>query len=302
MKTPQLVVIILNFNTKVLLFECLKSLSLVKDKTNFDIIVVDNGSSDGSVSMVKKFFPDITCLQNRENLGFAKGNNTARNYISQKYILFLNTDTIVESKVFDSCISYMEKNKKIGALSCKLVMANGKIDKDVRRSFPTPWVAFTHFSGLDRIFPKSKFFSKYWYGYLSENMVHKVDVLQGAFFLTKKSVMDEVDWFSEEYFLDGEDIDLSWKIKQKGYELVYYPKVSIVHLKGFTKGKNKKNIKTNKQDRLKYVLAGINAMEIFYKKYLSSNYNFIINFMVYSGIKLLKAYRYLKVQLHYFWQ
>ncbi len=299
MKTAQLAIIILNFNTKDLLFNCLKSLSEVGDKISFEIVVVDNGSSDGSSEMVRKFFPQVTCLENKENLGFAKGNNIARKYIKHKFVLFLNTDTIVISGVLDSCVSYMKQDDAIGALTCKLVMANGELDKDARRSFPTPWVSLTHFSGLDRLFPASELFARYWYGYVSPDKIHEVDVLQGAFFLTRKKVLDEVGWFSEDYFLDGEDIDLSWKIKQKGYKLVYYPKVSITHLKGFTKGKNKQNLKGNKQERLKYVLAGVNSMEIFYKKYLSKNYNTIVNLFVYLGIKLLRTLRYIKVKFNY---
>jgi len=299
MKSTALSIVVLNYNTKDLLFNCISSLRKVNDKTTFEILVVDNGSNDGSIEMLGEFFPKVKLIKNKKNFGFAKGNNAARKHVKSKYVLFLNTDTLVDSGVLDECVSYMENDKSVGALTCKLVMSGGSLDKDARRSFPTPWVAFTHFSGLDRVFPKSKLFSRYWYGYLPADKTHEVDVLQGAFLLTKKKILDQVGWFSEDYFLDGEDIDLSWKIKQRGFKLVYYPKVSIVHLKGFTKGKNKSQSKKSKKERLKYVMSGMNAMEIFYKKHLSQNYNAFINFFVYLGIKTLKAIRYIKVQVKY---
>jgi len=299
MKKKELTIVILNYNTKEVLKDCLESLTAIHDKTGFEIIVVDNGSSDGSVAMVKSYYPNVRCLKNRSNLGFARGNNAAKKYVKSKYVLFLNTDTIFKDKVLDKSLEYMKKDEKIGALTCKLVLLNGELDKDTRRSFPTPWVAFTHFSGLDKLFPKSRLFARYWYGYLSPEEIHEVDAIQGAFFLTKKNILDKVGWFSEDYFLDGEDIDLCWKIKKLGYKLVYFPKVSIIHLKGVTKGKNKSTNIKNKSERLKYVLAGVNAMEIFYKKYLEKNYNIVVNIFVFAGIKILKSFRYLKVQLEY---
>jgi len=299
MKHPELTIVILNYNTQELLKDCLLSLSKTHDLTDFGIIVVDNASSDGSVAMVQKDYPQVKLIKNSSNLGFAKGNNAAKNYVNSKYVLFLNTDTIFKNEVLSKCLSFMKKDDNLGALTCKLVMLNGKLDKDARRSFPTPWVAFTHFTGLDKLFPTSKLFARYWYGFISPDKIHEVDVIQGAFFLTKKDILDKVGWFSEDYFLDGEDIDLSWKIKQLGYKLVYYPVVSLIHLKGVTKGKNKLKHAKIKNDRLKYVLSGVNAMEIFYKKRLAKNYNLLVNFIVYTGIKILKSIRYIKVQLNY---
>jgi hypothetical protein len=135
-------------------------------------------------------------------------------------------------------------------------------------------------------------FAKYWYGYISEDEILDVDAIQGAFFLTPTKILDEVGWFDEDYFLDGEDIDLCWKIKEHGYRIVYYPKVSIVHLKGATKGKNKrikKHISFN--TKMKYRLSGVNSMEIFYRKRLSSRYPKTLNILVLTGIKILKFVR-----------
>lgn len=285
MKTPELSIIILNYNTRDLLVTCLRSLSKVVNEVSFEVIVADNGSTDGSVEAVKDFDNrgfKIKLLKNGSNLGFAKGNNAARDLCEGEYILFLNSDTEVYPHTLRETVAYLRENIKVGVVTCKQVMLSGEIDPDSRRSFPTPWVAFTHFSFLDRIFPQSKIFAQYWYGYRSADEIFEIDVCQGAYFLTRKSILDEVDWFSEDYFLDGEDIDLSWKIKEKGYKILYYPLVSILHLKKATK----KSIKSDK-----YVKAGVDSMEIFYRKYLWKKYPWIINLLVILGIRTMKIIR-----------
>ncbi len=270
----KLSIIILNYNTSELTNNCVESIYKNAPDFEFEVIVVDNGSTDKFPANSK-----FKLVENKENLGFAKGNNAARKFAKGEYVLFLNSDTVVHENTLQETVDYLENNPEVGAVTCKIVLPDGNLDKDARRSFPTPWVAFTHFSGLDKIFSKSKIFAKYWYGYLSPDKTHEVDVLQGAYFLTRKKILDEVDWFSEEYFLDGEDIDLSWKIKAKDYKIIYYPKVSITHIKKGTKKK------------YNFSKRGVEAMEIFYKKFLRQRYNFVINFLVLLGIKILKIIR-----------
>ncbi len=275
--------IILNYNTKDLLNSCLSSLEASEDLSS-EIIVVDNASSDGSIELLEKLKSEIHNLKvvkNDSNLGFSKGNNSARNYVKGEYVLFLNSDTKVNKDTLKKSVNYLGEHPEVGALTCKIVLPSGELDKDARRAFPTPWVALTHLSGLDRIFPKSKLFSRYWYGYKDDNEINEVDALQGAYFLTRKKVLDQVGWFDEDYFLNGEDIDLSFKIRQKGWKIVYYPEVSILHIKKGTK--RKRNIKN--------VLAGVNAMELFYKKHLFNHYPFYINMLVYMGLSLLRIIR-----------
>ncbi|MFV1917763.1 MAG: glycosyltransferase family 2 protein, partial [Patescibacteria group bacterium] len=253
---PELSIIILNYNTKEVLEDCLNSVAKCKREVASEVIVSDNGSDDRSVDMVKRKFPWVKLLEG-ENVGFSKGNNRARKIVRGKLILFLNPDTVIKKGVLGKTVEYIKNNKDVGALSCKLVLPDGSLDKDTRRSFPTPWVAFTHlFLRLDRIFPKSKLFGKYWYGYIPENKIHEVDALQGAYLLIWKRILDEVGWFDEKYYFDGEDLDLSWQIKKAGYKLVYYPKVSVLHIKGVTKGKVKKwRKKVSLQQRLKLRMA-----------------------------------------------
>lgn len=283
----KLSIIILNFNTIELTKNCLLSLTKVKNEIDFEIIVVDNGSNEkideSDFKLISKAC-QLTLIKNSENLGFAGGNNSARKVAKGEYILFLNSDTEVYKNTLKETVNYLEIHKDAGAITCKTVLPSGKLDKDARRSFPTPWVALTHFSGLDKVFPSSKLFSRYWYGYKSPDEIQEVQALQGAFFMTRKKTLDEVDWFSEDYFLDGEDIDLSYKIHEKGEKIIYYPNVSILHIKKASK----------KKRSLRSVMAGMNSMEIFYKKYFWEKYPLIINFIVIGGIYIMKGLRFLK--------
>lgn len=284
MSKPQVSIIILSFNTKDLLRDCLNSLKRVRDEISFEVIVADNGSIDGSLEMVKKEFYWVIPLDNKANLGFAKGNNAARKITKGKYILFLNSDTIVYKGVLKESVKFMEKRPDVGAMTCKLVLANGNLDKDARRRFPTPWVSFTRLIlGNGRL---------YWYEDVPESKTHEVDAIQGAYHLSPKKVLDEVDWFSEDYFLDGEDIDLCYKIRDKGYKIYYYPKVKILHLKGASKGKNETKKKVPLASRLKFRMASVNSMEIFYKKWLWKRYPLPVSLIVLAGIKFLKLIRF----------
>lgn len=299
-KNPELSIVILNYNTKELLKDCLQSLMDVKDEVDFEVIVSDNASTDGGPDMVRKDFPEVTLLEG-ENVGFSKGNNRAKDTVKGKMVLFLNPDTIVHRHTLEETVRYLKEHKDVGVVSCKLVLPDGSFDKDTRRSFPTPWVTFCHLVlKADRFFPKSKLFGKYWYGYIPENKIHEVDALQGAYFLTWKKILDKVGWFDEGYFFDGEDIDLSWRIKQAGYKLVYYPRVSITHLKGVTKGKVKKwRNKVPLKHRMKLRMAGMNSMERFYRKNLWKKYPVPFDYFVIFGIRAFKLVRRISIFFNY---
>lgn len=298
MKQKILTIIILNYNNKFYLRDCLKSLEKVKNEIGFDVIVPDNGSTDGSIRMLEVEFPWIKkIVKNTSNLGFGAGNNSARPYVKSKYILFLNSDTKVYQNTLKESIFYMSGHKNVGALTCKIELPNGELDKDARRSFITPWIGLTHlYLKLDRIFPKSKFFAKYWYGYIPVDKIHEVDALQGAYFLVRKKILDEVGWFDEDYFLDGEDIDLCWRIKEAGWKIVYFPTVKIMHYKGVSKGKVQSETRKHVplKEKLKYRLAGVNSMEIFVRKRLWDKYPLPLMLFVLTGIKLMKAIRFIR--------
>src|SRR6185369_7949700 len=298
----KLSIIILNYNTKELTKKCIESIVGTVTSIPYEIIVVDNGSSDGSVDEIKSakfkvqnYSSKLKVIETGENVGFAKGNNAARDVVKGEYVLFLNSDTIIHPNSIEKTVVYLDEHKDVGVVTCKLVLADGSLDRDARRSFITPWIGLTHlFLRLDRLFPTSKLFAQYWYGYISPDATHEVDVIQGAYFLTRKEILDKVGWFDEDYFLDAEDIDLSWKIKHAGWKLIYYPEVSILHLKGATKGNNAKTKRSiSLPEKLKYRLSGVNSMEIFYRQRMWKENPLIVNYLVIVGIKILKALRFM---------
>lgn len=289
MKKPELSIIILNYNTKELLADCLNSLESVRSEVNFEVIVSDNDSTDGSLELVKQKFPWVRCLKG-PNTSFANGNNRARKFVSGESILFLNSDTLVHKNTLTKTVAFLKSDKNIGVVSCKLVLPNGKLDKDARRRFPNPWISFK------RLFLKKT--GEYWYENIDENKLHEVDSVEGAFLLTRKNILDKVDWFDENYLFDGEDLDLCFRIKKLGYKIIYFPEVSITHIKGATKGKvDEIKDKISPELILKRRMEGVNSMEYFYKKNLWNSYPLVLNYFVLAGIKVLKLVRYLRIKL-----
>lgn len=289
MTKPKLSIIILNYNTKELLSDCLKSVKNHMHEVPMEVIVSDNSSTDGSQEMVKKKFPWVKFTEG-PNEGFSRGNNRARPLVTGEMVLFLNPDTVVHDNVFAKTVRYLEEHPDVGAVTCKLVLADGSLDKDVRRKFPTPWVSFNKL-----VLGQS---SDYYYEHIPDTATHEVEAIQGAFFLSWKKLLDEVGWFDPGYFFDGEDVDLCYQIHKKGYKLVYYPDVYITHLKGVTKGKVKKwRHKLTPQQRKKIRLAGVASMERFYRKNLWKRYPLLFNYFVILGINLYKVIRYIRVAI-----
>ena len=291
----KLSIVVLSFNTKELTLNCLKSIMAVGSEVELEVIVPDNGSVDGSVEAIRRKFPNVTVIESEDNLGFAAGNNLAKPFVTGEDVLFLNSDTIVYPDTLKETVKYLDGHSDVGAMTCKVVLPDGSLDKDTRRSFVTPWIGLTHlFLRLDRFFPTSKLFAKYWYGYLPSDQVHEVDAIQGAFFLTRKSVLDKVGWWDTDYFLDGEDIDLAYRIHSLGYKVVYWPKVSITHYRGASKGKINAWRKVTLSEKLRFRMAGVNSQEIFYRKHLWRKYPMVVNVLVLLGIRFLKFSRTIK--------
>lgn len=250
-------IVIVNYNVKNLADNCISSIyKSNKNNLNLEIFFVDNNSVDGSANFIEKKYPEVKVISLSENLGFSKANNIALKQVSGKYVLILNPDTILEENTFEKLINFCEKNPKTGAISSKLILANGKLDSACKRSFPTPSVAIPRILGLSKIFPKSKLFGKYNLTYLDENRTAKVDAICGAFMFIPKNVLNETGLFDEDYFMYGEDLDLCYRINKKGYDIFYYPEVTTIHLKG----------ESTKKTHLSYVNNFYGAMLIFVKK------------------------------------
>ena len=254
----KLSVIIVNYNVQHFLEQCLLSVEGASEHITVEVIVVDNASVDGSIGMLKRKFPQVTLIKNEQNVGFAKANNQGIKIANGEYILLLNPDTIVEEDTFRCCIAFMDEHQDAGALGVKMIDGSGHFLPESKRGFPSPAVAFYKATGLSRIFPQSRIFNQYHLGYLDQNEIHKIDVLAGAFIFTRKSVFDEVGYLDEDFFMYGEDIDLSFRIKQAGYENYYLPDTTIVHFKG----------ESTKKGSVNYIRTFYNAMIIFANKHL----------------------------------
>ncbi len=281
MNKPKLSIIILNHNTVDLLKNCLDSIYEYKNEVDLEVVVSDNASTDGSVELLKNKHKWVKLVQG-PNISFSNGNNRARYMVKGEYVLLLNTDTLIYKNTFKKTIEFMDMHKDVGALTCKLILADGSLDKDARRRLSTPWVSFK------RIFLNGG--SDYWYLDIPDNQIHEVDSVEGAFMLMPKKVLDKVDWLDEKYIFDGEDLDLCFQIKKAGYKIIYYPDVSITHLKKATR-----NRLTDIQIARK--MEGVNSMERFYRKNLWSSYPVLFNYFVLTGIKFLKLLRYLQLKI-----
>lgn len=286
-------VVIVNYNTKEFSKDCILSIQKNAGNVSYEIIIVDNASSDGSVaelSNLKSKIPNLKIISNKKNVGFSKANNQGVK-ASQKnrYILFLNPDTIIQNKAIEKMINFMDTHKDAGASTCKLIMPNGKIDDATHRGFPTPWNSFSHFSGLEKIFPKSTLFAGYSLGWMDLDSAHEIDVLAGAFMLVRKEAGNEVNWWDEDYFFYGEDIDFCYMLHEKGWKIYYVPDFSIIHYKGVSggiKAVSQKITTASDETKRRANKCRFEAMKIFYKKHYEKRYPWIINFLVNIGISI----------------
>ncbi len=252
-------IIIVNYNVKHFLNQCLKSIQQAKNTLEIEVYVVDNNSVDNSVDMVKKEFPDVNLIENKKNVGFAKANNQAIKLSKGKYILLLNPDTIIQENTLTETIAFFNKNTQAGGVGVKMIDGKGHFLPESKRSFPTPSIAFYKIFGLSRLFPKSKIFGKYHLKYLDKDEVHEIDVISGAFLMTKKNLISKIGMLDEDFFMYGEDIDLSYRIQKSGFKNYYLPNTSIIHYKG----------ESTKKTSVNYIYHFYNAMVIFTKKHYS---------------------------------
>ncbi|MGE7943748.1 glycosyltransferase family 2 protein [Lysinibacillus xylanilyticus] len=269
-------VVIVNYNTKKLTIDCIQS--VLKSKLNFqyEIFVVDNASSDGSVEQIKSEFPHVHVISNKENVGFSKANNQAIKACSGRYVLLLNSDTIVNENTLDEMIRYMDEETNVGAVGCEVILPDGTLDKACHRGFPTPEASFYYMIGLAQKNPTSPKFNSYHKSYMNMHEIHDIDCLVGAFMMVRRKAFEQVGLLDEEFFMYGEDIDWCFRIKEAGWRIVYNPTVSIVHYKGAS----------SRRKPFKIVYEFHRAMYLFHKKHFKTKYNFLVNGVVYTGITL----------------
>lgn len=270
----QLSIIIVNYNVCHFLEQSLLSVSKASTNLDIEVFVVDNNSADGSVEMVKAKFPHVKLIVNDINVGFSKANNQAIAQATGTYILLLNPDTVIEVDTLQKCISFMDEHPMGGGLGVKMIDGKGDFLAESKRGFPTPWVAFYKIFGLAKLFPKSKKFGHYHLGYLDKNKSHEVEVLSGAFMVLRKSVLDEIGVLDEDYFMYGEDIDLSYRIIKAGYKNYYFADTRIIHYKG----------ESTKKTSINYVFIFYKAMIIFAQKHFTSKNTGVFTLLIHLAI------------------
>ncbi|TNE28703.1 MAG: glycosyltransferase [Bacteroidetes bacterium] len=275
----KLSIIIVNYNVRHFLEQCLYSVEKAISGIEADVWVVDNASVDDSMEMVREKFPWVQCIDNAENVGFAKANNQAAIASNSEYVLLLNPDTILPEDNLKKVLAYMDSHPKCGASGVRMYDGAGTFLPESKRGLPTPWVAFYKIFGLSSIFPKSEKFARYHLGHLDPNENQRVEILAGAYMMMRRDAWNKAGMLDETYFMYGEDIDLSYSIEKAGYEVHYLANAPIIHYKG----------ESTKKGSLNYVFIFYNAMLIFAKKHLSKGYASAFSLLIRMAIYLRAA-------------
>jgi len=250
-------VIIVNYNVRYFLEQCLYSVRAASRDMDTEVIVVDNASTDGSRAWLEPLFPEVWFVWNATNVGFAKANNQGLVMARGEHILFLNPDTILPEDCFLRCLAFFDAHAEAGALGVRMIDGTGRYLPESKRAFPSPLTSLFKLSGLSTVFPRSRVFARYHLGHLDPGKDHVVDVLAGAFMFVRRSVLDRTGGFDEQFFMYGEDIDLSYRIQQAGHQNHYLASPTIIHFKG----------ESTKKGSLNYVRMFYNAMGIFVRKH-----------------------------------
>jgi len=294
-------IIIINYKTKDLTLQTIDSVFKAKQpKGKLEVILVDNDSQDDTPATVRKKFKQVKIIQSNKNLGFAAGNNLGMRKAKGKYVLLLNSDTIIDKNTLVKMIDFMDKNQDVGLSTCRVNLVAGGIDPASHRGFPTPWASLTYYLGLEKLFPKSKLFSQYHQSWKGLTTTHEIDSPVGAFFMLRKKALNQVGLLDEAYFMYAEDIDLAFRIKQAGWKVIYTPITKILHLKGASGMKKQVKNKLTpeaKQTRIKVSNYFFDTMKIFYNKHYKKKYLFPLRWLVFIGIDLIKFIKILKIKL-----
>lgn len=268
----RLSVVIVNYKVKYFLEQCLRSVERAAKGIAMEVIVVDNASGDGSVEYIRERFPAVTLIASEENLGFARANNLAIKKSSGEYVLLLNPDTIVPENCFAEFLKFMDSTPDAGGCGAYMLHVDGSFALESRRGLPTPFVAFCKMSGLASLFPKSRTFGRYYMRYLNENEVNRIEIMSGAFMFLRRSALDKTGLLDEDFFMYGEDIDLSCRIMKSGYQNYFLP-VRMLHYKG----------ESTVKSSYRYVHTFYQAMQLFFNKHYS-HYSLLLSLPINMAI------------------
>lgn len=288
---PELSVIIVNYNVRDLLRECLRSL-YANEGVDFQACVVDNCSPDGSVEMVKAEFPQAALIARSVNGGYASANNIGLRWAGfgegdsepTRYALLLNPDTVLPPKAIRTMLDFMEAHPEVGIVGPKLVRPDGSLDLACRRSFPSPEVALYRMLGLSRRFPKSRRFARYNLTYLDPDVMTEVDSVVGAFMLVRREAIEDAGLLDESFFMYGEDLDWAFRIKEKGWKVIYNPAVTVIHHKGAS----------SRQRSYRATIEFYRSMLTFYRKHYAQRTFFLLGWLIVAAIYLKGMMAYIR--------
>jgi GT2 family glycosyltransferase len=267
-------IIIVNYRTRELTLACIASVYASITSYDFEIILIDNASHDGMIAAANEQFPEVITIANTDNLGFSKANNQGIRIAQGRYVLLLNSDTIVQQDTLQTMLRFMDENPTVGASGCKIVLPDGSLDKACKRGFPTPSASFYYAFGFSKLFPNIPRFNQYQLGYLDPDQSYPIDSLVGAFMLIRREAIEQVGMLDEEFFMYGEDIDWCYRIKQAGWVNYYYPQTQIVHHKGAS----------SRRKPYKIIYEFHRAMILFHNKHYRQKYSWLTNAIVYTGV------------------
>lgn len=267
-------IVIVNYNVKEFLTQCIDSIYKSKTSFSYEVIVVDNKSSDSGEKAICEQFQSIHWINNPKNMGFGKANNIGFEIAKGKYTLILNPDTLLQSDTIEKCLNFLEGHSEVGGLGIKGIDGSGRFLPESKRSLPTPLVAFWKITGLSILFPKSPVFARYHLGHLNKDENHEVDVLAGCFIMVSTKVLREIQGFDTRYFMYGEDIDLSYELQKTGRKNIYFSNSRIIHYKG----------ESTKRGSLNYVRMFYKAMILFAQKQFSGSAAWAYKLLIYIGI------------------
>lgn len=272
----ELSIIIVNYNTRDYLRGCLDSIRASRLSRPAEVLVVDNASQDGSAGLVGEHYPEVSLIENPENRGYAQANNLALGRAKGRYLLLLNSDTVLPPEALQTLIDVMDARPEIGSIGPKLVRANGELDWACRRSFPTPTRSFYKLFGLSRLFPRSRTFGAYNLTYLDPDQETEVDSVVGAFMMVRREAHRQAGPMDEDFFLYGEDLDWAYRIKQAGWINYYYPRVEVLHYKRAS----------TRQFRARSQFEFYRAMYLFYQKHFRPGTPLWLHALVMTGLGL----------------
>lgn len=258
-------IVIVNYNVRYYLEQCLQSVRRASRTLQVEVLVVDNLSTDGSIPYLKERFPEVTFIENNENVGFARANNQAIALAKGRYVLLLNPDTIITEHTLTDFVHFMDEHPEAGAAGAYMLRTDGTFAPESRRGLPTPFVASCKMMGLSALFPKSRLLGRYYMRYLDENEVNEIEIISGAYMFLRREALDKVGLLDESFFMYGEDIDLSYRIMKGGYKNYFVPS-RMLHYKG----------ESTEKSSYRYVYTFYQAMHLFFRKHYT-HYSFLVS-------------------------